>query len=249
MEIKMQATIETPNNSQRLTHSIFIIGMLFICLLISSNICAFKVVEFSITKTFSLELPAAVLFFPLTYLLDDVITEVYGFRVSRLIIWTGLISSGIITACISLAVSLPASPLWNQNTHNGQSAFELVLSGSNRIFLASSIAYFFGEFLNSIILAKLKVKTQGKYFLLRIIGSTAVGASIDTTLFCHIAFFNVLPETVIWKIILTLYVYKLLYETVMSPVTYFFANYLKKIDNIDYYDTHTKFSPFSLRLN
>lgn len=236
------------SNHMRLTRGIVIIGMLFVCLLIASNICSFKVIEFSITKTFSLELPAAVIFFPLTYLFDDIITEVYGFKVSRLIIWTGLLCSAVFTICTWLAVSLPPSKIWNSNTHNGQNAFELVLNGTSRVFLASSIAYFFGEFLNSMILAKLKVITQGKYFFLRIISSTAVGAGIDTTLFCHIAFFQILPEIVICKIIFTLYFIKLGYETIMSPITFMICNFLKKLDRVDYYDTNTRFSPFSLKL-
>lgn len=237
-----------PSSTIRLTRGVVIIGMLFVCLLIASNICSFKVVNFSITKTLSLELPSAIVFFPLTYLFDDVITEVYGFKVSRLIIWTGLLCSGVFTACTWLAVSLPPSQLWNANTRNGQSAFELVLNGTSRVFLASSVAYFFGEFLNSVMLAKLKVMTEGKYFFFRIISSTAVGAAIDTTLFCHIAFMNILPELVILKIILTLYLIKLGYETVMAPVTYMIVNFLKKIDRVDYYDRNTNFSPFSLKL-
>lgn len=238
-----------PNLNLTITRSVIIIGMLFVCLLLASNICAFKIIEFSVTNTFKIELPAAVIFFPLTYLFDDIITEVYGFKISRLIIWTGLACTGIFTICTLLAVSLPASELWNTNTHNGQEAFQLVLSGSSRIFFASAIAYFFGEFVNSIILAKLKVLTEGKYFFMRVISSTAIGAGIDTTLFCHIAFMQVLPEQMIWKIIITLYIFKLSYETLMLPITYAIVRFLKRIDNIDYYDRNTRFTPFSLKLS
>lgn len=236
------------NQNNQQTLSILVIGMLFVSLLLAANICSFKVIQLSITATFGLELPAAVIFFPLTYLFDDIITEVYGFKISRFIIWTGLLCSGLFTMCTWLAVSLPASPIWSENTHNGQQAFELVLLGSSRIFLASAIAYFFGEFLNSIILAKLKVITEGRYFFLRVISSTAVGAGIDTTLFCHIAFYNILPEAVIWKIIITLYLFKLIYEIVMLPMTYAVVAFLKKKDNVDYYDRNTRFTPFSLKL-
>lgn len=245
----VSAISTSPNLQIRITRNVVVLGMLFICLLIASNICSFKMVEFPVTKSFILELPAAVIFFPLTYLFDDIITEVYGFKISRLIIWSGLFCSGIFTLCTWLAISLPASTIWNMNTHNGQEAFKLVLSGTSRIFLASSVAYFFGEFLNSMILAKLKVKTKGKYFLLRIVSSTAVGAGIDTTLFCHIAFYNVMPELIILKIIITLYSIKLIYETMMAPVTYMIVNFLKKIDRVDYYDYDTNFSPFSLKLS
>jgi uncharacterized integral membrane protein (TIGR00697 family) len=245
--LPMQNLLDKNDSSQpiQVTRSIVMIAMLFVCLLIASNISSFKVIELQLTSHFSLEVPAAILFFPLTYLFDDVITEVYGFKMSRLIIWGGLFCSGLFTFCIWLAVTLPASPIWDANTHNGESAFQLVLSGSRQIFLASSVAYFFGEFLNAMVLAKLKVKTKGKYLFLRIISSTAVGAGIDTTIFCHIAFWNVLPAQIIWK----LYLFKLTYEVVMLPVTYSITAFLKKIDNIDYYDTHTNFTPFSLQLS
>lgn len=241
--------ISTPPQQSIATKRIILIGMLFVTFLIVSNLTAFKVAAIQLTSHFAIEFPAALIFFPLTYFFDDILTEVYGFKMSRLIIWAGLACSALVTACTWIAVHLPASPIWDMNTQHGEKAYELIFTGSFRIFLASTLAYFFGEFFNSTILAKLKIITAGRYFALRILCSTAFGVGIDTLIFCHVAFWNVMPSAIIWKIIITLYLFKLGYEVMMLPVTYSLTNYLKRIDNIDYYDIHTKFNPFSLSLS
>lgn len=238
-----------PNGKQSIaTKRIIIIAMLFVSFLIVSNLTAFKIVELRLSDKFFINFPAALAFFPLTYFFDDVLTEVYGFKMSRLIIWGGLACSAIITLCTGIAVHLPASPVWDINTHHGASAYKLIFSGSSRIFLASTLAYFCGEFLNSMILAKLKVLTAGKYFPFRIMSSTALGAGIDSIIFCNIAFLAIMPQSIIWEMVLTQYLFKLTYEFVMLPISYALVSYLKNIDKIDYYDTHTKFTPFSLSL-
>ena len=230
------------------TKKVVFLGMLFVSFLIVSNLTAFKIVELHLASGLAINFPAALIFFPLTYFFDDVLTEVYGFKMSRLIIWGGLFCSALMTICTWMAVQLPASPLWDSNTGHGAKAYELVFAGSLRIFLASITAYFFGEFVNSMVLAKLKVKTKGRYFSLRVICSTAVGAAIDNVIFCNIAFWHVMPLAMIWQIIFTQYLIKLSYEFLMLPMTYSLVNYLKKTDNIDYYDKHTRFNPFSLKL-
>ena len=227
---------------------VIFLGMLFVSFLIVSNLTAFKVVEIHLTKNFFINFPAALVFFPLTYFFDDILTEVYGFKMSRFIIWSGLVCCIVITLCTQIAVQLPASPIWDINTNHGATAYEVVFKGSLRIFLASTIAYFCGEFLNSIVLAKLKVATKGKYFSLRVMGSTAIGVGIDSIIFCNIAFWHVMPQRMIWEIILTLYLFKLIYEFIMLPVTYSLVSYLKKKDQVDYYDVNTKFNPFSISL-
>lgn len=236
------------NKNEVTTKRLVFLGMLFVSFLIVSNLTAFKIVELHLTNNFFINFPAALFFFPLTYFFDDVLTEVYGFKTSRLIIWGGLICSAMITLCTWVAVQLPASPVWDMNTHNGARAYEMIFSGSTRIFIASTLAYFCGEFLNSIILAKLKVFTAGKYFSLRVMSSTAIGVGVDSILFSSIAFWNVLPHHVIGEIIITQYVFKLAYEFIMLPLTYSFTTYLKKKDHVDYYDTNTNFNPFSLSL-
>lgn len=230
------------------TKRVVFLGMLFVSFLIVANLTAFKLVELHLTKDWVINFPSALVFFPLTYFFDDVLTEVYGFKMSRLVIWGGLICSALMTACTWVAVQLPASPLWDLNTHHGNQAYSLVFEGSLRVFLASTMAYFFGEFINSTILAKLKVLTHGRYFSLRVMSSTAIGVAIDTIIFCNVAFFNIMPREVIWKIIITQYCIKLLYEFLMLPITYTLVGYLKKTDKIDYFDTHTVFNPFSFRL-
>lgn len=227
---------------------IVLLGMLFVTFLVVSNLTAFKVVEIHLTQQFAINFPAALVFFPLTYFFDDVLTEVYGFKISRLIIWGGLLCSSIVILCTFIAVYLPASPIWDANTHHGAAAYAMIFTGSLRVLLASILAYFFGEFFNSIILAKLKVLTEGKYFYLRVICSTAIGAGIDSMIFCNIAFWNVMPHAIIWQIALTLYLFKVGYEFIMLPFTYLITSYLKKADKIDHYDRNTKFNLFSLSL-
>ncbi|NNM59017.1 MAG: queuosine precursor transporter [Legionellales bacterium] len=237
-----------PRKKQRVTRSVLGLGMLFITFLILSNLTAIKVSQISIFGS-TITFPAALIFFPITYFFDDILTEVYGFQVSRLIIWGGLVCNTIFTFLTWVSVYLPASTVWSESTHHAETAYKLVFSGSPRIFFASAIAYFFGEFLNSTILAKLKILTSGKYFFLRVIGSTAVGVGIDSSLFCSIAFFNILPVSMIIDLILTQYIFKLFYEIVMIPFTYLLSALLKKVDNVNYYDFETKFNPFSLDLN
>lgn len=246
-----------PRKKHAVTKSVAVLGMLFICFLILSNLTAFKIVELKFSHFFGISLnepqivnfPAALVFFPLTYFLDDTLTEVYGFKMSRLIIWSGLICSSIFTLCAWATVYLPASPVWDLNTHHGENAYELIFKGSSRIFLASILGYFFGEFLNSMILAKLKILTSGKHFFLRVIGSTAIGVGVDSMIFCTIAFYGIIPSNIIWSIILTQYLFKLSYEIIMLPATYAITNQLKKADQIDHYDFHTRFNPFSLSLS
>lgn len=232
----------------KITKRLILISMLFVSFLIVSNLTAYKIVEIHPKKYFSLDFPAALVFFPLTYFFDDVLTEVYGFKISRLIIWGGLVCTVFVTLCTWVAVNLPASPVWDVNTHHGSGAYEAVFKGSVRVFFASVIAYFFGEFSNSIILSKLKVLTKGKYFSFRVLASTITGAGIDSSIFCSIAFWRIMPHPVIWKMVLTLSIFKVSYEFAMLPITFLLTSHLKAKDKIDCYDRNTKFSPFSLSL-
>ena len=230
------------------TKRVVLLGMLFVTFLVVANLTAFKVAEFHVGHDVILNFPAALIFFPLTYFFDDILTEVYGFKMSRLIIWGGFMCSMFVTFCTWTAVYLPASPIWDTNTNHGQSAYALVFQSSSRVFIASVIAYFFGEFLNSTILAKLKVMTNGKFLFLRVISSTGIGAAVDSVIFCNIAFFNIMPNHIIWKMIITIYLFKVGYEIIALPITYLITAYLKRADKIDYYDRNTKFNPFSLSL-
>ncbi len=219
--------------------SIVIVGILFSGFLILSNLTAFKVVEIA-----GLSFPAGLIFFPLTFIFDDILTEVYGFKVARRVIWSALFTNLIIVLGTLLTISLPPSPYWHEQT-----AYAVVYSAVPRVFAASIISYLAGEFANSIILAKLKILTLGKHLWLRVIASTVVGVGIDTILFIHIAFLFTMPYAAIWNIIFTMYLLKVIYEICAVPLTYCITNYLKKKDNIDHFDFNTKFNPFSFAVD
>lgn len=228
-----------PKKTSTIPPSVLVIAILFTALLILSNLTAFKIAQVG-----PLSFPAGLVFFPLTYIFDDILTEVYGFKISRRIIWMALFANLIIITGTMLTIYLPPSIYWHQ-----QEAYQTIYSAIPRVFAASIISYLAGEFVNSILLAKLKVLTQGRHLWLRAITSTAIGVAIDTILFIHIAFLFNVPIKTIWQIILIMYLIKVIYEICAIPLTYIITNYLKKKDNIDHYDFKTKFNPFSLQVD
>ncbi|WP_454785792.1 queuosine precursor transporter [Legionella sp. WA2024007413] len=227
-----------PKHTSANKSSVISVGILFTTFLILSNLAAFKIAAFG-----SISFAAGLIFFPLTYVFDDILTEVYGFKVSRRIIWMALLANTIVFLGTWLTIYLTPSPFWSH-----QEAYATVYQGTLRVFTASVISYFFGEFANSIILAKLKVLTSGERLWLRAITSTMIGVGIDTLLFTHIAFLFMIPYAAIWQIIGTMYLFKVLYEICALPITYHVSNYLKRKDNVDHYDVKTDFNPFSLAL-
>lgn len=238
-----------PTRKQYITKNVIFLGMVFVSFLILSNLTAFKLVEyhtnfFHLFGDINLTFPAALIFFPLTYFFDDTLTEVYGFKVSRFIIWSGLICNTIISLGVLVSTQLHASPYWPYQTE-----YEIVFNSTFRIFLASTIGYFTGEFCNSIILSKIKIMTSGRWLWLRIITSTSVAVGIDSMIFCNFAFTGIFPQHVIWKMVITQYLFKVGYELIALPLTYLITDYLKKKDNVDYYDYSTRYNPFSLKLD
>jgi queuosine precursor transporter len=235
------------NSSHLLSKNVVWLGMLFVCFLILSNLTAFKVgaLHFPFFDR-SIEFPSALVFFPITYLFSNVLTEVYGYKVARLIIWMGFFCSAVVLLGLGIVVRIPASTAWLANTQHGQEAYEIFFTAYTRMFIASSSAYFLGEFLNSMVLAKLKILTAGKHLYARVVGSTAVAVSADSAIFCSIAFYGVLSNATIWNIVFTQMIFKVTYEIAMLPVTYKIVAYLKRKDGVDYYDVHTRFNPFSL---
>ena len=241
-----------PLKKQGMTKNIIFIGMLFSSFLILSNLTAFKVAQFKLSSVpllnhlFSgtINFPAALIFFPLTYFFDDTLTEVYGFRVSRYIIWAGLICNTLFTLGTLITVALPPSSSWHF-----QQSYALIYDSALRIFIASSIGYFFGEFINSMILSKMKVATAGKWLWLRAIMSSSVGVLIDSIIFCHIASIGVIPTPIIWQMIVVQYALKIGFEILALPFTYILTGYLKQKDSTDYYDYSTRYNPFSLSVN
>jgi queuosine precursor transporter len=184
-----------------------------------------------------------ILFFPLSYLFGDVLTEVYGYARSRRVIWAGF-GALIFAAFMSfVVVGMPAAPGWD-----GQSHYEYVFGSTPRIVFSSLIAFWAGEFANSFTLAKLKLYTSGRFLWVRTIGSTIAGEMVDSLVFYPLAFLGAhgwTPEQVL-KVLMTNYVLKVMWEVVATPVTYQVVNFLKRIENEDYYDRDTKFTPFSL---
>jgi len=186
---------------------------------------------------------AGVLFFPISYVFGDVLTEVYGYARARKVVWTGF-SALMFAAFMSWAVlSFPPAADWPH-----QSAFETVFGGTPRIVLASLVAYFCGEFCNSYVLAKMKVSSQGRFLWMRTIGSTIVGEGVDSLVFYPLAFYGAPGWTPaqVGSVLLGNYAVKVAWEALMTPVTYRIVNFLKRAESEDYFDRDTDFTPFSL---
>jgi hypothetical protein len=198
---------------------------------------------------------AGVLFFPLSYLFGDILTEVYGYARSRRVVWAGFAALAFAALVTQVVLALPAVSDWTftAETINGrrvtlprQAAWQQAFGATWRVVAASMVAYFAGEFANSYTLAKMKVWTGGRLLWTRTIGSTIVGEAIDSALFYPIAFLGVWPPQRVLQVMLTQYVLKVLWEVFATPVTYRAVDFLKRAEGVDHFDTHTNFTPFSL---
>ena len=206
---------------------------LFIGCLIAANIIAVKLIFI-----WGMLLPAAVIVFPVSYILGDVLTEVYGYRAARRVIWLGFVANLVVVAAIWAGGALPAVGFWKD-----QDAYDQILGAAPRILAASFIAYLIGEFTNSYVLAKMKIATNGRFLWARTIGSTLVGQGLDSAVFIAIAFIGILPTPALVTAIVTQWLFKSAYEACATPVTYGVVNYLKRSEGIDVYDRDTKFNP------
>ncbi len=218
----------------------FLVG-LFSGTLVVSNIIAVKLVS-----VFGMVLPAAVVIFPLAYILGDVITEVYGYAYARRAIWTGFFANLVAVAAIMLAGALPAAPFWTAglgSVEAAQQAYDALLGFTPRLLAASFTAYLVGEFLNAYVLARLKVRTQGRWLWLRTITSTIVGEGADSAVFITLAFWGVLPTEALGQAIVSQWLFKVAYETAVTPLTYGVANALKRAEGWDAFDRETDFHP------
>ena len=189
----------------------------------------------------SLALPSGIIVFPAAYLAGDLLTEVYGYAASRKVIWTGFASLLLMVLCYEAARLLPPAPFWKD-----QDAYIAILGRVPRIVAASITAYFAGEFCNSYVLAKIKVKMQGKAMSLRFVLSTIVGQFVDTVVFVLIAFTGVFPPAELVSVTLSAWAVKVGWEILALPLTLPVVKALKKAENEDYYDTHTNFNPFAV---
>src|SRR5581483_10528222 len=214
---------------------VILVGIFITCLL-TANIVAVKLIY-----PFGLLVPAGTIVFPLSYLFGDVLTEVYGYGATRLVIWLGFFCNVILVVAIYLAGILPAAPFWHD-----QVAYDTILGFTPRLLLGSFIAYVVGEFINSFVLAKLKIVTNGRWLWTRTIGSTLLGQGLDTAIFISIAFWGTLSIPLLSQAILTQWLFKVVYEIVATPFTYLVVNYLKQREGIDHYDVGTNLNPFLL---
>jgi len=215
----------------------FVISVaVFITCLITSNITAVKLVN-----VFGLVLPAAIVIFPLSYIFGDILTEVYGYRQARRVIWLGFLCNLIVVVAIWLGQVLPPASFWN-----GQGAYERILGYAPRLLLASFLAYLVGEFANSFVMAKMKIATQGRWLWTRTIGSTVVGQGLDSLVFTTIAFVGEIPMTGLALAIVTQWLVKSIYEAAVTPLTYVTVKFLKQREGIDVYDYDTRFNPLLL---
>ena len=210
---------------------VFITALYVTCLLLS-NLVAGKM--WGISE--SITLPAAVILFPVTYILGDVFTEVYGFKRARIVIWIGFFCSFFAVLVYLLTIALPA-PAFFEN----QEAYAIVLGTTPRVAIASFLGYLFGEFSNAVILSRLKVITKGKKLWLRTILSTMVGQGLDSVIFITISFMGIISIGHIVTMILYQYLFKLIFEVVFTPLTYLIAGKLKKAEGVDVYDTDEKY--------
>ncbi len=213
-----------------------LVTVVFVVVLLLSNLIA----SVKITRLLGVSFTAGLFFFPLSYLIGDVLTEVYGYAKSRRVIWTGFISLLVSNIIIKILINLPPDPHWTL-----QPAYEQIFGLSLRVSMASMIAYFCGEFANSYVLAKMKVLTEGKWQFARIIGSTVVGELVDTLIFYPLAFLgsNVLSTALIIKLMIANYIIKVSWETIAYPLTRRLLKWLKRTEDEDYYDYNTDFNP------
>jgi queuosine precursor transporter len=207
---------------------------LFVAVLLISNIASTKIL--SIWKfTFD----GGTILFPLSYIFGDILTEVYGYRRSRRVIWLGFMAAILMSLTFYIVQRLPPAAGWSY-----QEDFSHILGFVPRIVLASLVAYFAGEFSNSFTLSKLKLFTRGRYLWIRTITSTLVGEGLDTLLFCTVAFYGILPLPVLISVILSNYIFKCSVEILFTPFTYLIVGFLKKKENEDVYDKGINYNPF-----
>ena len=217
----------------------------FVTVLICANLIGpAKIAEVELPLLGALTFGAGVLFFPISYVFGDILTEVYGYARARRVIWAGFAGLAFASLMAAVVVALPPAPFW---TH--QQAYEVAFGNAPRVIAASMIAYFCGEFVNSYVLAKMKIATRGRWLWTRTIGSTIAGEAVDSALFYPLAFYGagIIPDDKLPQVMIAQFVAKVAVEVLFTPVTYRVVAFLKRAEQEDYYDRDTRFTPFSLR--
>ena len=222
---------------QRYSAPFVVIAAVFATTLVVSNIIAVKLVGIG-----GLTITAAIVVFPISYIFGDILTEVYGYAAARRVIWLGFACNLLAVIAIQAAQVLPAASFWADN----QEAYTTILGATPRLLAASFIAYLFGEFVNSFVLAKLKIVTAGRWLWLRTISSTLIGQGVDTVIFATLAFVGTMSGGDLGRTIVTQWIAKSMYEAAATPLTYVVVDYLKRLEGIDTYDRETNFNPLSV---
>jgi uncharacterized integral membrane protein (TIGR00697 family) len=210
----------------------------FVAVLLCSNLIG----PAKVAQLGGVQFGAATLFFPISYIFGDILTEVYGYARARRVVWMGFAMMVFASAMAAIVVALPAAPQWPH-----QAAYETVFGSTWRVALASLAGFWAGEFCNAYVLARLKVKTGGRHLWLRLIGSTLIGEGVDTLIFFPVAFYGLLPDGLLASIMLTNYLLKCGWEILATPLTYAVVRVLKRAENEDHYDRDTNFNPFRLQ--
>ena len=231
--------METEPRGSIMTRSKYLlyIAILFVAVLMVSDTVGSKLIQIG-----SLTLSATIFIFPISYIFGDVLTEVYGYKASRRIVWSGFAAVIFMVFCYWVVKVLPPAPFW-QN----QDAYEAILGATPRLVLGSILAYFCGEFSNSYVLSRMKIWSEGKHLWTRTIGSTIVGEGLDTLVFITIVFAGTIPASALLTLIISQYLVKVVYEAVATPLTYLVINKLKRAEGMDIYDRGIDYNPFSLR--
>lgn len=215
----------------------------FVCVLLCSNLIGpAKVAEVDLPVLGAFAFGAGVLFFPISYVFGDILTEVYGYAKARRVVWAGFAAMAFASFMAWVVVQLPPAAGWPN-----QAAYETIFGATPRIVLASLLAFWAGEFVNAYVLARMKVWSEGRALWLRMIGSTGIGQGVDSLIFYPVAFYGVWSDALLLTVMVSNYVLKVLWEIVALPFTYRIVAWLKRVENEDHYDRRTDFNPFTLK--
>lgn len=216
--------------------SLFILlTVLFTTCLLTANIIAVKIISL-----FGHFVPAGIIIFPVSYILGDILTEVYGYENTKKVIWLGFLANLLMVIVIVAGQNLPSAPFWTN-----QKSFEVILGYTPRLLAASFTAFLVGSFANSFVMSKMKILTKGNMLWSRTIGSTIVGEGLDSLIFISMAFFSTVPFAILVSLILTQWIIKTSYEIIATPLTYWAVGFIKKKEKLDSYDYKVNYNPFS----
>lgn len=241
----MQTTSTRHEPARRYRYFEFVMVAFVVVLVCSNLIGPAKAAQIDLPLIGAVTFGAGVLFFPISYVFGDVLTEVYGYSRARRVIWSGFAALVFAAVMAAVVVALPPAPGWPNQT-----VYEIAFGNTWRIVLASMVAYFCGEFVNSFVLAKMKVATEGRFMGARFVGSTIAGEAVDSALFYPLAFYNsgIMPNELVLTLVVSQFVTKTLVEIGFLPITYRIVAFLKRAEQEDYYDRKTDFNPFKLEV-